>query len=144
MKLLKTLICLLLALSLVGCAVSSDPNPMIRYATNLGTSLAVPGMVVFVAAGAASSDKDEGDMSEQEKEFEDHLGKTVWIGVGVAAAGFVAGALVGGTIGFIKWASNGFKDDDMTGYSTEIPEDAMPPKDEAHMKPDTVNIDMSK
>ena len=135
---------MLLALSLAGCAVSSNPNPMIRYATNLGTSLAVPGMVVFVAAGAASSDKDEGDMSEQEKEFEDNLGKTVWIGVGVAAVGFLAGAVVGGTIGFIKWASNGFEDDDMTGYSTKIPEEAMPPKDEEHMKPDTVRFDMSR
>lgn len=101
-------------------------------------------MVVFVAAGAASSDKDEDDMTEQEQQFEEDLGKTVWIGVGVAAMGFVAGAVVGGTVGFIKWAYNGFKDDDMTEYTTKIPEEAMPPKDEEHMKPDTVNIDMSK
>ena len=144
MKFLKSIICNLLAFSLVGCAVSRNPNPVVRYAVNMGTSLAVPGMVVFVAAGAASSDKDEDDMTEQEQQFEEDLGKTVWIGVGVTAVGFVAGAVVGGTVGFIKWTYNGFKDDDMTEYSTEIPESAMPPKDEAHMKPDTVNIDMSK
>ena len=144
MKFLKSLICLLLALSLVGCAVSSNPNPVIRYSVNAGTSLAIPGMVVFVAAGAASSDKDDGDLSEQEQEFEDDLGKAVWIGVGVAAVGFLAGAVVGGTIGFIKWASTGFEDDDMTEYTTKIPEEAMPPKDEEHMKPDTVRIDMSR
>jgi hypothetical protein len=32
----------------------------------------------------------------------------------------------------------------MTEYTTKIPEEAMPPKDEEHMKPDTVRIDMSR
>ena len=41
---MRAIICVLLTLSLVGCAVSKNPNPMIRYAANTGASLAGPGL----------------------------------------------------------------------------------------------------
>ena len=44
--------CMLLMLSLVGCAVSKNPNPMIRYGVNTGTALAAPGIAAFCLAGA--------------------------------------------------------------------------------------------
>ena len=37
---MRAVICMLLALSLVGCAVSKNPNPMIRYGANTGATLA--------------------------------------------------------------------------------------------------------
>ena len=42
---------MLLALSLVGCAVSKNPNPMIRYGANTGATLAGPGFVVGAVLG---------------------------------------------------------------------------------------------
>ena len=143
MKFLKSTICILLALSLVGCAVSSNPNPVIRYGANTGTSLAVPGIAVAIVGGLSSSDKDRSEMSDEEIEQEDKITQTILVGVGAATVGFVVGAVVGGTIGFIVWASHGFRNDNMREYSTSIPEEVKPPKDPP-AKPDTVRIDMSR
>ena len=143
MKFLKLVICSLLALSLVSCAVSRNPNPVIRYGTNAGTSLAVPGIAVAVVGGLVSSDKDRSEMTDEEIEREDQLTQTMLLGVGAAAAGFVVGAVVGGTVGFIVWASNGFRNDNVSKYTTSIPEELKPPKD-SPARPDTVRIDMSK
>ena len=53
MNLLKPIICILLMLSLVGCAVSRNPNPVIRYGANTGTTLAMLALelVGYSAAG---------------------------------------------------------------------------------------------
>lgn len=143
MKFLKAVICTLLSLSLVGCAVSSNPNPVVRYAVNTGTSLAVPGVAVAIVGGLSSSDKDRSEMSDDEIEQEDKADQTILIGVGAAALGFVVGAFLGGTVGIIVWASHGFRNDNMREYSTSIPEEVKPPKDPP-AKPDTVRIDMSR
>ena len=90
---------MLLALSLVGCAVSRNPNPMIRYAAN---SLSEEG----------SSSKDV-----------EQLGL---FGLAAAAGGFAIGVILGGTVGFFKWMFNGFQDDNMA-RSEPLPEDILPP-----------------
>lgn len=82
-------------------------------------------------------------MTDEEIEREDQLTQTMLLGVGAAAAGFVVGAVVGGTVGFIVWASNGFRNDNVSKYTTSIPEELKPPKDPP-ARPDTVRIDMSK
>ena len=109
MCLMRAIICVLLTLSLVGCAVSKNPNPMIRYAANTGASLAGPGLA---AVCIAHTDKD----AEQ-------LGL---IGLAAAAGGFVIGAVIGGTVGFFKWMANGFEDDDMA-RAEPLPEEILPP-----------------
>ncbi|WP_175566632.1 hypothetical protein [Fibrobacter sp. UWB11] len=40
---MKLIICMLLVLSLVGCSVSTNPNPMIRYGANTAATMALPG-----------------------------------------------------------------------------------------------------
>ena len=107
---------MLLALSLVGCAVSKNPNPMIRYGANTGVTLAGPGFVALCVAGALSED----DSSDKDVE------KLGLIGLGAAAGGFVVGAVLGGTVGFFKWMFNGFKNDDIEEIGP-LPEDILPP-----------------
>jgi hypothetical protein len=115
MNYLKPIICMLLALSLVGCAVSKNPNPMIRYGANVGVTLAGPGLATVCVVGALDEDGSNKD-----------LDKVGLIGLGAAAAGFVVGAVLGGTVGFFKWMFNGFEDDHIKEYS-ELPEDILPP-----------------
>jgi hypothetical protein len=103
MNLLKPFICILLMLSLVGCAVSRNPNPVIRYGANTGATLAGPGFAVMCVA--ASIDEDE--------ESKDDVGRMALFGMGAAAAGFVVGAVLGGTVGFFKWMFNGFENDNV-------------------------------
>ena len=107
---------MLLALSLVGCAVSKNPNPMIRYGANTGAALAGPGFVALCVAGALSED----DSSDKDVE------KLGLIGLGAAAGGFVVGAVLGGTVGFFKWMFNGFKNDDIEEIGP-LPEEILPP-----------------
>ena len=116
MNFLKIIICMLLALSLVGCAVSKNPNPMIRYGANTGATLAGPGFVALCVAGALSED----DSSDKDVE------KLGLIGLGAAAGGFVVGAVLGGTVGFFKWMFNGFKNDDIEEIGP-LPEEILPP-----------------
>ena len=139
MNLLKPVICVLLSLSLVGCAVSRNPNPVIRYGANTGTTLAVPGLVGAVgitALAAALDDDDDSDChsysckSESQKKATDDYITVMGISLGIAGIGFVAGAVLGGTVGFFKWMFNGFKDDDIEEIGP-LPEDILPP-----VKPD--------
>ena len=135
MNLLKPVICVLLSLSLVGCAVSRNPNPVIRYGANTGTTLAVPGLVGAVgitALAAALDDDDDSDChsysckSESQKKATDDYITVMGISLGIAGIGFVAGAVLGGTVGFFKWMFNGFKDDDIEEIGP-LPEDILPP-----------------
>lgn len=135
MNLLKPVICVLLSLSLVGCAVSRNPNPVIRYGANTGTTLAVPGLVgaVGVTALAAALDDDDDDdchsyscKTESQKKATDDYIMVLGISLGVAGIGFVAGALLGGTVGFFKWMFNGFQDD-VIASTPDLPEEIMPP-----------------
>ena len=64
MNYLKPVICMLLSLSLVGCAVSRNPNPVIRYGANTGTTLAVPGLVGAVGVTALAAALDDDDDSD--------------------------------------------------------------------------------
>ena len=116
MNLLKPFICILLMLSLVGCAVSRNPNPVIRYGANTGATLAGPGFAVMCVA--ASIDEDE--------ESKDDVGRMALFGMGAAGIGFAAGAVLGGTVGFFKWMFNGFENDDIPQMDA-LPEDVKPP-----------------
>lgn len=117
MRLLKSIVCVLLMLSLVGCAVSRNPNPMIRYALNTGTTLAGPGMAALCFAGAIS-DEDHPD------EEADMIAGFGLLGI---AAGFTTGFVLGGTVGFFKWMFNGFEDDIFAG-AEPLPEEVLPPE----------------
>ncbi len=117
MSLLKPFICILLMLSLVGCAVSRNPNPVIRYGANTGATLAGPGFAVMCVA--ASLDDDD-------EESKDDVGRMALFGMGAAAAGFAVGAVLGGTVGFFKWMFNGFENDDIP-KAEPLPENVKPP-----------------
>ncbi len=118
MKLLKPVICLLLVLGLSGCAVSRNPNPVIRYGANVGASMALPGVAVLCVAGALD---DEGSSN-------DDVAKLGLLGLGAAGLGYAVGAVLGGTVGFFKWMFNGFENDDVA-EKISIPDSAMPPKE---------------
>lgn len=135
MNYLKPVICVLLSLSLVGCAVSRNPNPMVRYGANTGASLAVPGLVGAVgvtALAAALDDDDDSDChsysckTESQKKATDDYIMVLGISLGIAGAGYVIGALLGGTVGFFKWMFNGFKNDDIEEIGP-LPEEILPP-----------------
>ena len=126
---------MLLSLSLVGCAVSRNPNPMIRYGANTAASLAVPGLVgaVGVTALAAALDDDDDDdchsyscKTESQKKAEDDYIMVLGISLGIAGAGYVIGAILGGTVGFFKWMANGFENDDIP-KAEPLPEEILPP-----------------
>ena len=116
MNLLKSIICILLVFSLVGCAVSRNPNPVIRYATNTGVTLAGPGIAALCVAGTIDNE----DHTDKDAE------KLGLFGLGGAAVGFAVGAILGGTVGFFKWMYNGFEDDNMA-RTEPLPEDVLPP-----------------
>ena len=136
MNFLKPIICMLLTFSLVGCAVSKNPSPVIRYGANTGATMALPGLtgaaVTAVIACAAwdEDEKNEGYVSESEKaerrKRDGNFLAAFGISLGVAGVGYVAGALIGGTVGFFKWIFNGFKDDDIAS-SSDLPEEILPP-----------------
>jgi hypothetical protein len=115
MNYLKFIICVLLVLSLVGCAVSRNPNPVIRYGANTGATLAGPGFAALCIAGALDEDGSDKDVE-----------KLGLIGLGAAAGGFLVGAVLGGTVGFFKWMFNGFENDDIAS-SPALPEEILPP-----------------
>ena len=112
--------------SLVGCAVSRNPNPIIRYGVNTGTALAAPGIAAFCLAGAIGGLADSEDTMEKDENDNADLGTMAVIGVGAAAAGFAVGAVLGGTVGFFKWMLNGFEDDNV-GTGEHLPEEILPP-----------------
>ena len=113
---MRAIICMLLALSLVGCAVSKNPNPVIRYGANTGATLAGPGFAAMCVAGALSEDGSSSKDVEQLGLF----------GIAAAAGGVVVGAVIGGTVGFFKWMFNGFGNDDIP-KADPLPEDILPP-----------------
>ena len=115
MKFLKLIICVLLSLSLAGCAVSKNPNPMIRYGANTAATMALPGAIAAASSGpiiCASG-------------LDIHALVFGVISVGAAGAGYVAGALLGGTVGFVKWMINGFEGDKVSSYGS-LPEEILP------------------
>lgn len=115
---MRAIICMLLALSLVGCAVSKNPNPVIRYGANTGAMLAMPGVgVIAVAAAAAEEESNDSDWG---------VFQLAVAGVGISCAGFIAGMVLGGTVGFFKWMFNGFENDDIP-KADPLPEDILPP-----------------
>ena len=116
MRYLKIVICFLVSISLVGCAVSRNPNPVIRYGANTGATLAGPGIAVMCVA--ASLDDDGAS--------KDDVGQLALLGIGAAGIGFAAGAVLGGTVGFFKWMFNGFENDDIPQMDA-LPEDIKPP-----------------
>lgn len=126
---------MLLVFGLVGCAVSKNPNPVIRYGANAGASMALPGLagaaVIAVVAGAADEDdKDDSYVSDSEKqrrkERDDAFFAAFGVSLAVAGVGCLLGGLIGGTVGFFKWMFNGFEDDHVKEYS-ELPEEILPP-----------------
>ena len=118
MNLLKPVICVVFALGLVGCSVSKNPNPMIRYGANTAATLATPGLIV---AG--------GDTHGHFHTMDIRLLPLELVALSAAGVGYVSGALLGGTVGFFKWMINGFENDDFH-YIGDLPESVMPPKQE--------------
>ena len=136
MNFLKPIICMLLTFSLVGCAVSKNPSPVIRYGANTGATMALPGLTgaavtaVIACAAWEEDEKNEGyvDANERQRrnERDGNFLAAFGISLGVAGVGYVAGALIGGTVGFFKWIFNGFKDDDIASVP-DLPEKILPP-----------------
>jgi len=133
---------MLVAFSLVGCAVSKNPNPVIRYGANTGATMALPGLTgaavtaVIACAAWEEDEKNEGyvDANERQRrnERDGNFLAAFGISLGVAGVGYVAGALIGGTVGFFKWIFNGFEDDHDKEYS-DLPEEILPPvRDDAY------------
>ena len=116
MKLLKILFCVLLSLSLAGCSVSKNPNPMIRYGANTAMVMATPGLIVAT------------DGSGKLRTMDIHLLAIELVALSAAGVGYATGAVLGGTVGFVKWMVNGFENDDISGYGS-LPESVMPPKE---------------
>ena len=116
MKFLKLIICVLLSLSLVGCAVSKNPNPRIRYGANTAATMALPGAIAAASSGTIICASG----------LDIHALVFGVISVGAAGAGYVAGALLGGTVGFFKWMINGFEKDNVSDYGS-LPEEILPP-----------------
>ena len=116
MKVLKTIVGILLLCVLVGCAVSKNPNPVIRYGANVGASLAMPGVAVLCVAGALDDDD----------ESSDDMARLGLLGIGAAGIGYAVGAVIGGTVGFFKWMFNGFENDDIP-RAEPLPEEVLPP-----------------
>ena len=114
MSFLKLIVCMVLALSLAGCAVSKNPNPMIRYGANTAATMALPGAVVTgVSVPIISTSGVDGP-------------RLILAITGVCAAGigYVAGAVIGGTVGLVKWIVNGFEYD--YDYGNELPDEILP------------------
>ena len=116
MNLLKLAVCILLMFCFIGCSVSRNPNPVIRYGANTGATLAGPGIAVMCVAASLDDDGDS----------KDDVGQLALLGLGAAGIGFAAGAVLGGTVGFFKWMFNGFENDDIP-QADALPEDVMPP-----------------
>lgn len=119
MNFLKPIICLLLVLSLVGCAASKNPNPMIRYGANTATTMAVPGWFVATNGSGRFRAVDVMDV---------RLFPLKLVALSAAGVGFATGAVLGGTIGFFKWMINGFEKDHVSDYGS-LPEEILPPKE---------------
>ena len=115
---LKLIACMLLVLSLVGCATSKNPNPMIRYGANTATTLAIPGWFMATNGSGHFSAVDVMDV---------RLLPFKLVALSVAGAGFATGAVLGGTVGFVKWMINGFEGDEVSSYGS-LPEDIYPPE----------------
>ncbi len=118
MNFLKPIICLLLVLSLVGCAASKNPNPMICYGANTATTMAVPGWFVATNGSGRFRAVDVMDV---------RLFPLKLVALSAAGVGFATGAVLGGTVGFFKWMVNGFEKDDVSDYGS-LPEEIYPPE----------------
>ena len=114
---LKPIICLMLVLSLVGCAASKNPNPMIRYGANTATTMAVP--CWFVATNGSGRFRAVDVMDVR-------LFPLKLVALSAAGVGFATGAVLGGTVGFFKWMVNGFEKDHVSDYGS-LPEEILPP-----------------
>ena len=118
MNLLRSIICVLLAFSLVGCAISKDPNPVIRYGANTATAMAVPGWFMATNGSGRLRAVDVMDI---------RLFPLKFAALSVAGVGFATGAVLGGTVGFVKWMINGFEGDKVSSYGS-LPEEIYPPE----------------
>lgn len=118
MSFLKLVVCMLLVLSLVGCASSKNPNPMIRYGANTATAMAVPGWFMATNGSGRLRAVDVMDI---------RLFPLKLAALSVAGVGFATGAVLGGTVGFVKWMINGFEDDKVSSYGS-LPEELYPPE----------------
>ena len=85
---------------------------------------------VIACAAWEEDEKNEGyvDANERQRrnERDGNFLAAFGISLGVAGVGYVAGALIGGTVGFFKWIFNGFKDDDIASVP-DLPEKILPP-----------------
>ena len=118
MRFLKLVVCMLLVLSLVGCAASKNPNPMIRYGANTATTMAVPGWFMATNGSGRLRAVDVMDI---------RLFPLKLAALSVAGVGFATGAVLGGTVGFVKWMINGFEGDKVSSYGS-LPEEIYPPE----------------
>ena len=118
MSFLKLVVCVLLVLSLVGCAASKNPNPMIRYGANTATTMAVPGWFVATKGSGHFRAVDVMDI---------RLFPLKLVALSAAGVGFATGAVLGGTVGFVKWMINGFEGDKVSSYGS-LPEEIYPPE----------------
>jgi hypothetical protein len=117
MNLLKLAVCILLMFCFVGCSVSKNPNPVIRYGANTGTTLAMPGLIM---AGV-----DPRSNHVHASSFSMEMLALELVGYSAAGIGFATGAVLGGTVGFFKWMINGFENDRLCG---SLPENVYPPE----------------
>lgn len=108
-KVISILLCCAVLFGTTGCAYNST-NPVIRYASYGGSYGAAPGVICLAVAAAADSDDDDNDSDD-----------LALLGIALMGVGYVSGAVIGGTIGLLRWMILG-------DFESDKRDDGLPPE----------------